>query len=112
MPPGRPGAAVPWPMLRHVVLFAFEPTLDGAGRDAIASSLEGLVGVVPGLVAMRCGRDAGLTAGNADFAVVADFTDTEAWRGYVDHPAHVAIASAQIRPFVTQRMAAQFQIEA
>jgi hypothetical protein len=99
-------------VLRHVVVFSFGPELDRGGRDAIASSLEGLVGVVPGLVSMRCGRDAGLVPDNADFAVVADFTDTDAWRGYVDHPVHVAIASTQIRPFVTHRVAVQFQIEA
>ncbi len=99
-------------MLRHVVLFSFGPELDRGRRDAIASSLEGRVGVVPGLVSMRCGRDAGLVPDNADFAVVADFTDTDAWRGYIDHPVHVAIASTQIRPFVTQRVAVQFQIEA
>jgi len=98
-------------MLRHVVLFSFVPELDLARRDAIASSLEGLVGVVPGLMSMRCGRDAGLVADNADFAVVADFTDADAWRGYIDHPAHVAIASTQIRPFTSRRSAVQFLIE-
>jgi stress responsive alpha/beta barrel protein len=112
MRPDRPGSGVPWPVLRHVVLFSFTPELDSGGRDAIALSLEDLVGVVPGLVSMRCGRDAGLVTDNAEFAVVADFTDTDAWRGYLDHPAHVAVASTQIRPFVTQRVAAQFQIEA
>jgi len=99
-------------MLRHVVLFSFVPELDRDQRDAIASSLEGLVGVVPGLLSMRSGRDIGLVPDNADFAVVADFTDAAAWRGYIDHPAHVAIAAAQIRPFTTQRAAVQFQIEA
>jgi len=99
-------------MLRHVVLFSFVPELDRDRRDTIASALEGLVGVVPGLISMRCGRDAGLAPGNSDFAVTADFTDAAAWQGYIDHPAHVAIASTQIRPFVVHRSAAQFLFEA
>ena len=99
-------------MLRHVVLFSFVPELDRSQRDHIAASLEALVGVVPGLMSMRCGPDLGLAPDSADFAVTADFTDAAAWQGYLDHPAHVAIASTQIRPFVTRRTAVQFLIEA
>jgi len=95
-------------MVRHTVLFKLD--LGPAEREAIVPALEALVGVVPGLVAMRAGTDLGLADGNFDFAATADFVDENAWRGYLTHPAHLAVADGQIRPFMTARSAVQFRV--
>jgi hypothetical protein len=95
-------------MVRHVVVFSFVPEVDEGARAAMIAALEALVGVVPGLVSMTAGENLGLDEGNGDLAVVADFVDEDAWRGYQAHPAHLAVADEQIRPFVTGRSAVQF----
>jgi hypothetical protein len=100
------------PVIRHVVVFTFTPEVDEGQRDKISSALSGLVGVVPGLVAMHSGADLGLADGNGEMAVTADFADEDAWRGYMVHPAHVEVADTQIRPFLTSRAAVQFLLEA
>ena len=98
-------------MIRHVVVFSFAAEVDGDRREAIASALRGLVGVVPGLVAMRTGPDLGWSDGNGDLAVTADFVDEDAWRGYGPHPAHQAVATELIFPFMTARAAVQFSYD-
>ena len=53
----------------------------------------------------------GLAEGNYDFAVVADFEDTESYLAYRDHPAHRAIVEEVIEPPITRhRASVQYQI--
>lgn len=95
-------------MIRHVVVYSFVPELPPDRRAAIVAALEGLVGVIPGLLSMQAGADLGLADGNGHFALVADLADAEAWRGYQEHPAHQQVADTMIRPFVAGRTAVQF----
>ena len=96
-------------MFRHIVLFSFH---DGVDVDAIVAGLDALVGVVPGMISMRAGSDAGISEGNFDFAAVVDFEDEAAWHGYVSHPAHVKVRDELIRPFSTARAAVQMNVDA
>ena len=54
----------------------------------------------------------GLAAGNADFAVVADFADADAWQRYQTHPAHVAVVERHVVPNFERRHAVQLEIDA
>jgi hypothetical protein len=56
------------------------------------------------------GPDAGIVAGNDDFAVVGDFTDTESYLAYRTHPAHRAVIEETIEPIVAERHSLQYEI--
>jgi Stress responsive A/B Barrel Domain len=98
-------------VFRHVVLFRWKPGTDPAALTALERALAELPGQVPEIESYRFGRDASLTAGNFDFAIVAEFADEAAWRRYVDHPAHQKLVAERVRPIVLERAAAQVRTD-
>jgi Stress responsive A/B Barrel Domain len=97
-------------VLRHVVVFRFKEGTTAAQIDAIAAALRALPGQIPELRAYDVGEDAGLSAGNADFAVVADADDEAGWATYRDHPAHRKVIDELISPVIDARTAVQYVI--
>jgi Stress responsive A/B Barrel Domain len=98
-------------VFRHVVLFRWKPGTDPASLAALERALAELPAQVPEIRAYRFGRDAGLATGNFDFAIVADFADADAWRRYLEHPAHTRLVAERVRPIVAERVATQFRVE-
>ena len=96
-------------MLRHVVCLTWNEHATPAAVDAAARALTSLPAQIPDLRAIHVGPDVGLAAGNADFAIVADFDDADGWRRYQEHPAHQAVLVEQLRPMIAARTAAQFE---
>ena len=96
-------------MIRHVVVFSWKPEATPEQVEQIAAELRKLPATIPAIKAYACGPDAGITQGNSDFAVTADFDDEAGFVSYRDHPDHRAIISTYIRPITAQRAAAQFE---
>ena len=94
-------------MLRHVVVFGWKDGTSSAEVDAIVAALRTLPGQIPELRAYDVGGDEGLVPGNANFAVVADVDDAEAWATYRDHPAHRRVIDELITPVLESRTAVQ-----
>jgi hypothetical protein len=95
--------------LTHVALFTWKA---GATEEDIRLLCEGLAalpGLIPEMQGYRFGPDAGLAAGNADFAVVADFADVGAYRAYAAHPAHRDVIDRLLTPILEHRVAAQVE---
>ena len=99
-------------ILRHVVLLRWKPGTTAAQLEALAQAIATLPAQIPQLRAYRFGSDAALTAGNFDFAIVADFDDEAGFRSYASHPAHQRFIAEYTRPLVAERAAVQFRIEA
>ena len=97
-------------MIRHVSCFAWAAEATAAQRQQVAAELRALPPLMRGLRAYYFGADAGLAEGNYDFAVVADFDDTESYLAYRDHPAHRAIVEEVIKPITRHRASVQYQI--
>ncbi|MCG8588138.1 MAG: Dabb family protein [Proteobacteria bacterium] len=97
-------------MIRHVVLLRFSPEADDQDVARLCRALSSLPASVPEIRRYRFGSDLGLADGNADFAIVADFDDADAWRRYADHPAHKAVITESIAPILADRSAAQIEI--
>lgn len=98
-------------MIRHIVLLTWKADTTDQQKELVASELAVLSKTVPGIRAYHFGADAGLvTAGNADFALTADFDDADAYLVYRDHPAHVEVLEKTIRPILERRMAAQLEV--
>jgi hypothetical protein len=66
----------------------------------------------------RCGssawtvvaEDAGLSDGNADTVLIADFPDLEAFSRYAQDPVHLAVIAEHVRPWLAVRSAVQYQV--
>ncbi len=98
-------------MLRHVVLLRWKPGTTAAQLDALLAAIAKLPARIPELKAYRFGADAGLAAGNFDFAIVADFDDDADFLSYASHPVHQAFIAEHTRPLVAERAAVQFRID-
>ena len=96
-------------MFRHVALFRFVPEATDEQKQAVVDGLRALPAQIPELLDYRVGPDAAVDAGNFDFAVVADFADAAAYRAYVVHPAHQAVATGSVRPILAERAAVQYE---
>jgi hypothetical protein len=93
--------------VRHVAVFRWS---GGAGEPELRALEEGLAGLpaaIPEIRSYRFGADLGLTEGNWDFAVVAEFDSVDDWATYRDHPVHQALISERIRPVLAERAAVQ-----
>ncbi len=98
-------------MVKHVILWKLKDELADktAVKAAIKSGLEGLRGVVPGLVDIVV-RTEGLASSNADVMLDSTFESESALKGYAVHPAHVEVANTKVRPFTATRMCLDFEI--
>ncbi|HZP30051.1 MAG TPA: Dabb family protein [Acidimicrobiia bacterium] len=97
-------------MLRHVVCLTWK---DGTPTEAVAAveaALAALPGRIPQIRAYSYGRDVALAPANAQFAIVADFEDADAWRAYQADEEHQRIVRELIRPHLATRTGVQFEL--
>jgi hypothetical protein len=97
-------------MIRHTVLFTWKPDATDEQKTRVLTELSTLPPLMSGLRAYQLGPDAGLTDGNFDFAVVADFDDRESFIAYREHPAHKAVVAECIAPIRQDRASVQYEI--
>ena len=101
-------------MVKHIILWTLNPELSEEEKNVVKAGikegLEGLVGKVPGLVDVKVHIDGRLASSNADVMLDSTLTDEEALKGYVKHPAHVAVANGKVRPYTVQRSCLDFEI--
>lgn len=96
-------------MIRHVVVFSWKPEATPERVQQIADELTKLSASIPAIKSYACGSDAGITDGNSDFAVVADFDDEAGFVTYRDHPEHKEIIGRLIAPVIAERSSVQFE---
>jgi hypothetical protein len=96
-------------MIRHCVLLRFTDDVTTDRHDALCAALDDLPGAIPEIERYVFGDDAGLGAGNWDFAVTGDFADEAAYEVYATHDAHLATIADHIKPILADRAAAQFE---
>ena len=97
-------------MFRQVVAMRWA---DGASKEAkqgFRDAIEGLR-VIPELVNLLCGDDAGHFDDNFDFVAVMDFSDFAAARRYVAHPLHQAYVRDHASQVIGQRVIVQHDWE-
>jgi hypothetical protein len=97
-------------MIRHVVVFTWSPDAGADRRAATVAALRKLPEDVGGMTSLVVGEDAGLSDGNADVVLVAEFPDVESFRRYAQDPVHQAVIAEHVRPILAARSAVQFEI--
>lgn len=95
-------------MFRHVVNFRWNAQSSPEHIAALTTALSGLPAVLPDLRRYAFGTDAGINEGNFDFAVVAEFDDSDGYLAYRDHPDHARIIVELIAPYLEERTVVQF----
>lgn len=96
-------------MFRHVIMVRWAEGTSEAQKQAVRDGLAALPDQIPEIRSYRYGDDAGVREGNFDFALVADFDDRDAFRSYLDHPAHQKFAVDVLYPVIADRVAVQFE---
>ena len=94
-------------MVHHIVMWKFKPEVKEEEKPelkaAMKENLSSLVDKVPGLLSVEF-VDAPLASSTHDIALVSTLESAEDIEVYGKHPAHVAVADAYVRPFVTERV--------
>jgi Stress responsive A/B Barrel Domain len=98
-------------VLRHIALFRWKPEATAEDVSKVEAALHQLPAKIPCIQSYRFGRDLGVQDGNADFALVADFSDEESLATYANHPDHLSVIQTLIRPIMAQRDAIQYVID-
>lgn len=99
-------------MVKHIILWQLKDELSAQEKKTvkagIKSGLEGLKGQIPGLVEIQVQIE-GLASSNAEVMLDSTFVDESALKTYSAHPAHVAVANNNVRPFTKTRMCLDFE---
>lgn len=95
-------------MIRHTVLFKWAAQATDEQKNQAAAEVAKLPSMVGCVRAFASGPDAGLAAGNYDFAVTADFDSEADYASYRDNPAHRELIRQHIQPILAERVAVQF----
>ena len=100
-------------MVRHVIVWTLKEEFVGAEKAKIIAEikegLEGLKGVVPGIVEIKV-NTIGLPSSNGDLMLDSLFENEDALKGYSVHPAHVAVAEGKVRPFAKTRSCFDYEV--
>ena len=94
---------------RHVVMFQFADHVDDDHVAKVRDALDALPGEIAQIRSYGHGRDGGVSEGNFDYVVVADFDNVNDFIAYRDHPQHQLMIAELIKDHVTARSAVQCQ---
>ncbi len=98
-------------MVKHIILWTLKQEFNNDKiKSEMKSSLEGLVGVVPGLLKLEI-ETKPLPTSNADVMLYSELESAEALKGYAVHPAHVEVADTKVRPFTETRTVIDFEVK-
>jgi hypothetical protein len=97
---------------RHVVMFRWADHIDAEHVEKVSTGLSALPGEIDVIRSYVHGSDVGVSEGNYDYAVVADFDNVADFGIYREHPQHVQLIAELIKDHVTDRAAIQYQTDA
>ena len=97
-------------MIRHVAVFRFKDGVTEATIDDIDATLATLPSIIPEIISFSSGRNANVTDGAWDYAVVADFASPEDYLIYAANPQHVDMVQNIVGPLVLETSRTQFEV--
>ena len=100
-------------MVYHIVMWNFKKEVEEAKKPellaAMQKNLEALVGVVPGLLSVKYVANP-LSTSTHEFALVTTLEKEEDIKSYSVHPAHVAVAENDIKPYACDRVCLDYVV--
>ena len=96
-------------MVKHIILWKLKEEHNTYEvKKGIKEGLEGLLGVVPGLVEIKVQIDK-LDSSNADVMLYSVLESEDSLKAYAVHPAHVKVADEKVRPYTEVRSCIDFE---
>ena len=100
-------------MVKHVILWKIKEEYSETEKESIRlgvkEGLEGLKGVVPGLIDIHVHTES-LESSTADLMLDSTFENAESLKGYSVHPAHVEVANGKVRPYMASRSCLDYEV--
>ena len=94
-------------MVKHIVVYTLKEGVDKKEAvEIVRSSLEPLVGVIPGLLQMQIRAT---YQGDMDYALYSEFESRQALENYAVHPLHQEAKKA-FSHFIATRVAADYEV--
>lgn len=91
-------------MVKHVIIWQLKEEYNTPEiKKGIKEGIEGLLGVVPGLLEVKVEINPLGSSKNADVMLYSVFEDEAALKGYAVHPEHVKVADTLVRPYTQNR---------
>jgi len=97
-------------MIRHVAVFRFRDSATEAVIDEIDEALATLPSIIPEIISFSSGRNANVTEGAWDYAVVSDFASPQDYLVYASNPEHMDMVKNVAGPHVAEASRTQFEI--
>lgn len=98
-------------MVKHIILWKLkEEHNNDTVKQGIKTGLEGLMGVIPGLVEISVQIEK-LDTSTVDVMLYSVFESAEALAGYSKHPEHVKVADTFVRPYTAVRSCIDFEVK-
>lgn len=94
---------------RHVVMFRWNDDVPADHVEQVHAGLSALPPVIEEIRSYVHGSDIGVSDGNYDYVVVADFDDEADFQAYRVHPDHQQLIADHITGKVAERAAVQFE---
>lgn len=95
-------------MVKHIILWKLKEEFNNDEvKSGIKEGLEGLLGVIPGLLEIKVQVDK-LKTSNVDVLLYSVFENEEALSLYASHPEHVKVADTKVRPYTESRSCMDF----
>lgn len=95
-------------MVKHIILWKLKNEYNTEEvKCGIKTGLEGLLGVIDGLVEIKVQTET-LDTSNADVMLYSVFKDFESLKNYSVNPEHVKVADTFVRPFTETRSCIDF----
>lgn len=85
-------------MITHVWSMTFNDQATAEQRAEFGTAMAKLPSQIDGVASFKSGVDLGLNPGNSEVVIIAEFTDEQAWRSYIEAPAHVAFVEQHVSP--------------
>jgi hypothetical protein len=98
-------------MIRHVAVFRFKDSATDAVIDKIDATLATLPAIIPEILSFSAGRNADITEGAWDYAVVSDFASPEDYLVYATNPQHMDMVKNLVGPRVLEASRTQFKVD-
>jgi hypothetical protein len=97
-------------MFRHIVLFTWTDEATEEQIQAIPGELAKMPVAIEQIRSYKYGPDAGVSEGNVNFGLVADFDNEADFITYRDHPVHREMVARAVRPIMKGRAAIQYEV--
>ena len=98
-------------MVKHIILWKLKDEFNtDEVKSGIKNNLEGLLGVVPGLLEIKVETES-LPSSNVDVMLYSVLESEDALKGYAVHPEHVRVADTFVRPYTETRACFDYQVK-